>query len=217
MRLSRLTLLLIIALPSGAIAQQTPKIPSIIEFTGEVTRGTSFVHDIGHGLLFRLTKTPGAPDMGWEIEIAPGPIVNPSTNAPATGEYEEFSGIVTPPYHFYNERYLETSYGTKAEEAVGITPREFNFVESVADSKAAYDVVESVLSSPTFPEKSEALAIAAAKIPIGTGELQILDSHITPGKDASDMGTIESVKFKVTLRLDSSQTLKDVLFPLPAR
>jgi hypothetical protein len=208
MRLSRLTPLLAV-FACAVVAQGPAKAPSVVEFSGEATRGQSFSHDIGRGLIFRLRNSPGGPDLGWQIEIVPVPGAVPPDS------YEEFSAIASPPYRSYNERYLETSYGTKAEEAVGITPREFQFVESVADSKVAYDVVDSVLSSRTFPQQSENTASAAAKIPVGTGELEILDSRITPGKDAKDMGTIDWVKFKVTLHLDSGQTLRDVLFPPP--
>lgn len=184
-----------------------------LRFSGEVTRGQSFERSIGHGLVFRLTPSMGKVDVGWEIEIVPDPALTPEAVG-TSGGYVEFSTIATPPYHSYNERYLETSYGMKAQEAVAITPRDFQFVEFAADSKAADAVVDSVLSSSDFPDHhSEAIAAAAEKIHVGTGELRIVDSRITPGKDGSETGTIDWLRFEVSLSFDSDQTMKDILFP----
>jgi hypothetical protein len=194
-----------------SISQSAAKKPDV-QFSGEVTRGQSFERPIGHGLVFRLARSAGRVDVGWEIEIAPDPASNPQATG-RTGGYEEFSTIATPPYHSYNERYLETSYGMKAPDAVAITPRDFQFVESVADSDAADALAQSVLSSSDFPDHSQALAAAAEKIHVGAGELRIVASRTTAGKDGSETGTIDWLRFEVSLSYDSGQTMKDILFP----
>jgi hypothetical protein len=175
-----------------------------VKFTGEVERGKMFERDIGHGLLFWITPDPGGLDMGWTIEIVP--------KSHASDDEDEFSAIATPPYHFFNLRYLDTSYGTTAKESVGISPRKFNFVQSVEDARAAYDIVNAeIYPSDISKPESERLARRAATIRLGTGELAILDSRITPGKKEGDMGTIDWLKFEVELRFSTVLTLAEVL------
>ena len=172
--------------------------------SGEVSAGNSFERDIGQGLLFRLVPTPDGFGKGWDIQIVPKE--NPA------GGYAEYSAIVTPPYHFYNLRYLNPSYGVTAKEAVGISPRAFQFVETPAESQAAYEVVNSVVYSVDWEQHKDSIAAAAAKIPVGTAELKILGSRITPGKNNEDLGSIDWVKFEVRFRFHS-ETLLQVLFP----
>jgi hypothetical protein len=196
-----------VASPRG-VAQAQKKIDSTkpdLVISGEVTAGNSFVRDIGGGLVFRLVPTPEGFGHGWDIEIVPKE--NPG------GGYAEYSSIVTPPYHFYNERYLNPSYGITAREAVGISPRVFQFVETPEDSQAAYEVVNSVIYATDWEQHRDSLAAAAKKISLGTGELNILESRITEGKNNEDLGSIDRVKFEVALRFHSGVTLDQILFP----
>ena len=75
---------------------------SQVRFTGEVYDGTVFDREVGHDLVFRLTPLAGDAAGGWVIEIVPK--VQPAD------EPAEFLAIATPPYHFYNERYLAGAY-----------------------------------------------------------------------------------------------------------
>ena len=54
----------------------------------------------------------------------------------------------------------------------------------------------SVLSSGDFPDHSEAIAAAAEKIRVGAGELRIVDSRVTPGKNGSETGDIDWLRFE---------------------
>lgn len=167
-------------------------------------RGKKFEHDIGHGLMFQLTPDADAPDTGWTIEIVP-------KSRASSGE-DEFSAIVTPPYHFFNLRYLDTSYGTTAKESVGISPRTFNFAQSPEDARAALEIVNSeIYPNHASRQELDRLARRAAKIQLGTGELNILDSRITPGKNQGDTGTIDWLKFEVEIRFSTGLTLAQVL------
>lgn len=172
--------------------------------SGEVTSGDSFIRDIGHGLIFRLVPSPAGFGKGWDIEIVPKE--NPS------GGYSEYSAIVTPPYHFYNLRYLNASYGVTAREAVAISPRTFQFVKSSEDMQSASVIVNSVIYSVDGRSRKDSVA-AAAKVLLGAGELRILHSRITPGKNNEDLGSIDWVKFEIRLRFYSGLTLQQVLFP----
>jgi hypothetical protein len=178
--------------------------PDVI-LSGEISSGDSFVRDIGNGLIFRLVPSPDGFGNGWDIEIAPKEI-------PA-GSYSEYSAIVTPPYHFYNLRYVNASYGVTAGQAVAISPRAFQFAETPEDMQAASVVVNSIIYSVDWPSQKDSLAAAAAKVPLGAGEFRILRSRITPGKNNEDLGSIDWLKFEVRLRFHSGLTLQQVLFP----
>jgi hypothetical protein len=205
---SLLTLAAVFAASPRSIANAQQKAESTkpdLVISGDVAAGNSFVRDIGGGLVFRLVPTPEGFGRGWDIEIVP-------KESPAGG-YAEYSGIVTPPYHFYNERYLNPSYGITAKEAVGISPRVFQFVETPEDSQAAYEVVNSVVYATDWEQHQDSIAAAAKKISLGTGELKIVKSRITNGKNNEDLGSIDWVQFEVALRFHPGVTLDKILFP----
>ena len=175
-----------------------------LKFAGDGGRGKKFEHDIGHGLVFQLTPDADAPDTGWTIEIVP--------KSRGSSNEDEFSAIATPPYHFFNLRYLDTSYGTTAKESVGISPRRFNFVQSAEDARAALEIVNSeIYPNHASRQELDRLARRAAKIQLGTAELSILDSRTTPGKNGGDTGTIDWLKFEVEIRFSTGLTLAEVL------
>jgi hypothetical protein len=180
---------------------------SQVRFTGEVYDGTDFDRDIGHDLVFRLTALTGDAAGGWVIEIAPK--VQPAD------EPAEFSAIATPPYHFYNQRYLAGAYGYSTKEAVAITPRRFNFVLTVADDHIAESVVNSMLyPSAASDQEKQQIAAQAAGVNLGQGELRILKSRVRFGK-AGGSDAIAYLKFEVALDFSPGLTLQQVLAPKP--
>jgi hypothetical protein len=198
----------IAAAQSGS--QSTAQVPShdeqkgVLKFTGEVERGKKFARDIGHGLIFQLAPDVDGPDTGWTTEIVP--------KSRGSSGVDEFSAIAIPPYHFFNLRYLDTSYGTTAKESVGISPRTFNFVQSAEDARAALGIVNSeIYPNHASRQELDRLARRAAKIQLGTGELSILDSRTTPGKNEGDTGTIDWLKFELEIRFSTGLTLAEVL------
>jgi hypothetical protein len=179
--------------------------PSEVHFTGEVSRGQIYEHDVGHDLVFRLTPATSDEGGGWVIGIWPG--MEPPD------EVVEFVEIATPPYHSYNERYLAAAAGYSAHEAVQITTRKFYFVESVHDEHVASEVVNAALypSSVSDAEKNR-IDTESADLNLGSGELHILHSRITNGK-GGEPDTIAWVKFEVVLKFSPGITLQSVLAP----
>ena len=169
-----------------------------LAFQGEVSNGQAFECPIGGNLLFRLNSR----SMGWTIEITP--------QASGGPERSEYVWVVTPPYRSWNPRYLDTSYGMSASEAVHNTPREFNFVLNDTQYKRALNLVE--LASMSHPpsdhrspeelqkETNEAIA-ALLEFPVATGRLWILDSRIAIPAAKDDPGSIEWIKFRVILNV----------------
>jgi len=171
----------------------------LITFPGEVSQGQTFRRSIGHGLDFVLTAASWGDDItGWTIQVSPqGRVSDP--------ECTDFAWVVTPPFRFQNVLYLDTSYGTTAQEAIRISPRDFNFVLNCDDYKAEYARVERVLWPGTYPKEEVDDALAKlGKIPHGTGRFWIKDSKYTPGDKSAipvKLGAIHWIKFEVETKL----------------
>ena len=191
-------------------ALPTARQPDVEElhFDGEVARGQSFTRDVGHNLTFRLTPATSDEGGGWVIEILP-PI------EPA-GDPVEFAAIATPPYHAYNDRYIAAAFGYSAREALESPLRKFNFVQSTDDEQRANEVVDAALYPSTIGEADKPrIAAEAAALMLGTGQLRIVKSRITSGKDGAP-DVIASMKFEVVLKFASGLTLQQVLAPHPS-
>jgi hypothetical protein len=176
--------LVMLALSSLAMAQPiSPRCPRA-EFQGEVEHGKGFEKLFGQDLLFRLH----ANEVGWTIEVRPKGSKNPE---------HEFSWVVTPPYRFWNPRYLEVSYGNSARDSVAMKERDFRFVLNAKDYERAATAVRILLwsyghSEKEIKEAEETLNRTASC----EGRLNILDSRIS---EEGKFGRIEWLKFEVQL------------------
>lgn len=155
-----------------------------VRFSGEVSRGHKYSRDISGRLVFNLFPT----DYGWDIAVW-------DKRDPKA----DFVFVVTPPYRFFNPRYLGAIYGYSAAEAVTLTPRIFYFVVNREDHAKALAAVQR-LSWPQGGSKNE---LEEAKrfldaVPKGQGELKILDA--TLGRHGVKE-QIEYLKFTVDLKL----------------
>jgi hypothetical protein len=171
-----------------------------ISFGGEVSADHGFRQKFGE-LRFRLTPSR----VGWHIEINP--------NDDTTPGHLDYSWVVTPPYRAYNDLYVDTTYGTKADLAVKLSPRDFNFVLNGGQYDQAQHLVDhAIMSHPPEEHRSTAEfekesieAIAALKsLPIGKGRFAIVDSRVNQSSGAQHEGTIEWLKFRVELRVPCS-------------
>lgn len=183
-----------------------PSFPSTkpdIVISGELSAHKAFKRDIGNGLSFQLVPSPTSFGNGWDIEIVP--------DEPARG-FAEYASTATPPYHQYKPVYLNASYGVTAEQAVSMV-RKFQFVETSEDSRAASVVVNTVVYTLDWTAHKDSIAAQATKIPVGVGELRVMRSRITPGRNDEDLGSIDWIKFQVRLWLHSGMTMAQVLFP----
>ena len=178
-----------------------------IAFSGEVSADKNFARPFGP-LRFRLNSEEAS--AGWWIEVVPAEGVN-SENA-------EYVWVVTPPYHFENIRYLDTSYGTRAEDAVKDSPRDFNFVLDQEQFHRAADLVNiAAYSHPVnlessnveFDQQSQDAVAALESLPIGKGRLQILDSRVNSSAGQDGLGAIEWLKFRVELHVPCNFTVPD--------
>jgi hypothetical protein len=154
------------------------------KFSGEVSHGKDFERDFGAGLLFRLTASRNPQTPGWTIEVRRKFETSPEI---------EFSSVVTPPYRFWNPRYIDVSYGYSAAQAAAIDVREFSFLRNPADFGEASAALGKVLwpngISKEEVSRSMALLDSVAKC---TGILRILDHRIVAQR-------LDWLKFEVEL------------------
>jgi hypothetical protein len=193
--------LICFALSSLSAATQN----SSTTFVGEAVEGRTFRKSVGHGLDFVLMPDSiGGGITGWALEVSP-------QGTPSDPDCGDFLWVVTPPYHFQNERYLDTAYGMTAQKAVRYSPRGFSFVLNCGDFKTERKRVELVMygSHASGQEVDDARTKLGAS-PLGKGRLWIIDSKITPGHDsatAQDVGSIHWIKFKVEIKFPAALPL----------
>ncbi len=191
---------------SMLLAVVSPAQDRLIRFSGEVSQGREFRKEIGAGLVFVLAPSaidPGAIG-GWTITVSP------QGKHPA--ECNDFVWVVTPPYRSYNARYLDTSYGTTAKDAVSISPREFRFVLNCEDYGIETGWVGRVLWPYAYSEAQVKEAMAKlGSSPLGKGRLWVQDSRISPAPKTAggkNLGQIDWVKFEVEIQVPSPRSKK---------
>ena len=156
---------------------------------GSVTRGDRFEAPFGDSLRFVLEPSIGPPNPdGWTIRVVGS---DPS---------HDFLMVATPPYRFSNPRYLDTSYGHAASEAVDWTPRTFRFVVDEASFHKMNEAIGVLLwpADKTSDEIDEATA-TLEKTNTARGEFDILSAETSDPTSDIPMGRIEKLSFEVEL------------------
>jgi hypothetical protein len=172
-----------------ALARRFDLVPTEpVRIAGEVSRGARFERELGRGLVFRLE--PGRDAAGWTIEVRPVGSVDPEV---------ELSWVATPPYRFWNPRYVDASYGYSAREAVAMDARDFSFVLDEPSYRSAAAAVRKLLW-PHGLSRDELDRADASLERIATcrGRLRILDSRLGPAPAGGPL-EIEWLKFEVEL------------------
>jgi Regulator of Chromosome Condensation (RCC1) repeat protein len=179
-----------------------------ISFEGEVSAGHLFEKSFGGGLVFRLN--PEGALSGWIMQAVPE--ARPGTSG--TDPHAEYIWVVNPPYRGRNARYLDTSYGVTAKEAVQSSPYDFNFVLSQQQFEEASDLVDKAIMSTSASDRrsreeiveegSKAADRLLTGLPVSKGRLVILDSRIGNSDKAVREEAIEWLKFRVDLRVPCS-------------
>ena len=94
-----------------------------VVLTGEVNGGQEWKAAIGEGWVFRLVPiragVPAAAGTWWWI-------------ASRGAGYPDALLLATPPYNSINEREVGTTYGLRAQDAIGWNPRSFHFLTDPA-------------------------------------------------------------------------------------
>ena len=155
--------------------------------SGHVEQGELYEHELDGGLIFRLVPNSAGNPPGWVITVAP-----------KDHSRDDYVWVATPPYRFWNPRYVDISYGVSAKESISTSPRDFSFVTNESDYKSANDAVDTVLWPYNYTKKE----VNEAMTKLDTmhkkrGTFTITDASLKHGADGNDQ--IEGLSFKVEL------------------
>ena len=187
----------LLALIAGVTASSSDA--KLIRFSGEVARDHEFRRPIGHGLVFALVSDKSEPGAisGWTITIAPEAKQDHADS-------NDFAWVVMPPYRSSNSRYLSTTYGTTAKEAVGWSPRDFNFVLNCHDYQAEGARLDIALWPYSYSKQQQhdALAMLGTSAQ-GRGKMWIDKSKIRQAAlaiNGLNYGSIDWIQFHVEIQ-----------------
>lgn len=180
----------LLGLGQVVVAQEPVATPpcQVQTLRGHVRHGEPFEAQLPGGLVFRLDPDtmPQNPP-GWTIRVGMG-----------TARDEDYSMVVTPPYRFWNPRYVDTAYGVTATEALARTPREFSFVASSADYQTAKEALDVLLWPYTYSEAEvKAADQELSSLPRYPGIFWIEDGAAAPPDAGREGGIIQWITFRV--------------------
>jgi hypothetical protein len=177
---------------AGASEAPTPKTCEKIVLRGEVSAGHEWKAPLGEGWVFRVVPIPKdktAADMGgWDLVV--------DRDEPAG--FPDALLLATPPYNLINPREIGTTYGLRAQDAIGWNPRNFRFITNRSTFHQAqklylllnrYGELGGKPGKDVSERKEKSLKRALQRfekldrqsLP---GEFQILNARLTPGVGA---------------------------------
>jgi len=150
-----------------------------VAFSGKVSAGQFWQVGIGEGWVFRLLPIqPGqAGYSGWDLVV---------DRDPPAG-YPDALLMATLPYNSINEREIGTTFGLRAQDAIGWNPRSFHFM---IDPVAFHEAQQLFLTLARNGNLSSASAengshevdhLLQLEKKTAAGQLHIEDTSLTPG------------------------------------
>ena len=190
MRLSRrrwlvrdlLMVWLAVLLPTAGIAGAAKgPVCSKISLTGEVQAGQEWRQPFGQGWVFRLVPVERgtAGYSGWDLVVDRDP----------TAGYPDALLVATPPYYSISEREVGTTFGLRAQDAIGWNPRSFHFLtdpDALGESQKQFRALGGTKIWTEKPEQSGKEQMAEQRLleinrKSSAGQLRILNARLTPG------------------------------------
>lgn len=158
------------ATPSSAVCQR-------IVLAGEVSAGQEWKAALGQGWVLRVlpidaAKTPSGLDplSGWDLVV--------DREQPAG--FPDALLLASPPYDSINEREIGTTFGLRAQDAIGWNPRSFRFLVSPQDLAEGQQLFRALHGKPVEAQRASESLIALSR-QSAAGEFRILDARIVPG------------------------------------
>jgi hypothetical protein len=161
-----------------------------VVLAGEVTAGQEWKAAFGEGWVFRVlpidsgkTRPGNAGYSGWDLVV--------DREQPAG--YPDALLLATPPYNSINEREVGTTFGLRAQDAMGWNPRSFRFLSNLTAFRESRKLYQSLnrdgqlrLAGPELynqntPEARSTRRLMELQRQSSAGEFRILDAHLTPG------------------------------------
>jgi len=198
-----------VVVPAASYAAPPPRVCGKVVLTGEVNGGQEWKAAIGKGWVFRLVPISAAAGSGWDLVV----------DEAAGAGYPDALLLATPPYNSINEREIGTTYGLRAQDAIGWNPRSFHFLTDPAALREGQEFFKQLndASRPPQAETGQGGPVAGGANPktaavvaqlsgqlmalqahASAGEFRILDANLAPGdSDAASFAeswALQSVK-----------------------
>ena len=145
-----------------------------LTFAGEVSAGREWRQAIGGGWVLRLAPiAPGkAGYTGWDLVL---------DRVPGAG-FPDALLLATPPYGSISEREIGTTFGLRAQDAIGWSPRSFRFLTDAAALGEGRRLFAAVTAGPaTAAGAAAARRLMELTAHASAGELRVEDARLTPG------------------------------------
>ncbi len=157
----------IVALAAARMEAGTRRAPVCqrLELAGEVAAGQEWRSALGEGWVFRLVPIlPGKSGYsGWDLVV----------DREQSAGFPDALLLATPPYNSINEREVGTTYGLRAQDAIGWNPRSFRFL---ANPTAFAEAQKLYLA---LSRDGQARRIGAAQ---ASGRMMELEQHAAAGQ-----------------------------------
>lgn len=145
---------------------------------GEVNAGQVWQIHLGQGWVFRIQPIQ-AGFSGWDLVV--------DREQPAG--FPDALLLATPPYNSINEREIGTTFGLRAQDAIGWNPRSFHFLIDPAAFRQAQQLYLSLARDGKLSASAATAATASHQMDLllklekdrASGEFRIEDSRLTPG------------------------------------
>lgn len=175
-----------IALRSHAGAPHAASCQRVV-LAGEVSEGHEWRAAFGQGWVFRVV--PIVPDKGAAAASYSGWDLAVDREQPVG--FPDALLVATPPYNSINEHEVGTTFGLRAQDAVGWNPRSFRFLtdpDGFRESQQLYrqlsqggQVLLSVAAGDNTLEARATRRLMELARQSSAGEFRIVDAHLVPG------------------------------------
>lgn len=173
MRLIAGVVVLVAGFCAGLSASAAPAACRKVVLSGQVAAGSEWHEPVGQGWVLRLV--PVAPSVagytGWDLAF---------DREPGAG-FPDALLLATPPYDSPSEREIATTFGLRAQDALGWNPRSFHFLTDPADFAAARKLYAALRAAPPQASGQAAQSLLKLASHASSGRLRILDARIAPG------------------------------------
>ncbi|MGA2806737.1 MAG: hypothetical protein ABSE87_01315 [Terracidiphilus sp.] len=157
-----------------------------VVLAGEVSEGQEWHAAFGQGWVFRVLPIvpgkggPGASYSGWDLIV---------DREQPTG-FPDALLVATPPYNSINEHEVGTTFGLRAQDAIGWNPRSFRFLtdpDAFRESQHLYRQLGQVRmgsaghASENTPEARATRRLMELERQSSAGEFHIVDARLAPG------------------------------------
>ena len=172
--------ILIALTASHAFAAPPPSCTKIV-LGGEVNAGQEWKTDLGQGWVFRMVPIqPGKQGYsGWDL------VVDRTEGA----GHPDALLVATPPYYSISEREVGTTFGLRAQDAIGWNPRSFHFLTDPAEFRESQKQFHALGGTKIWtesPQPSSQRQLAEQRLleinrHASVGQFRILNAKLTPG------------------------------------